>query len=330
YFKCIYDNSKTKWCNGGGVIIDNYFSESKKFPHKHDRNLKLADNIKFFKTLRQISCLPSIKPKQVVKALQRDEPKVTSSLSLSTLRKRVQRSIKKENPVNTNIKLASKNLIEFGKNMESSAEELKYGLRKEMQLTSKLLTFQVQGSKREVKEATAVIIYDADFLEEISPFVEVISTDATFNSFPDLHVHKGQFMTIMVQLRTDNDCQKAVIKNAQEKKLIDKDNCKEERPELFIFLNRLKLLALLPAELIESVYEKIKKECLNDFGDCCSDYLNYYEKQWLKQEGAEQISVYRLRNRTNNFLESYHKQLNAVLPKRPKHNVFVGKYFILS
>ncbi|CAD6227404.1 GSCOCG00011996001-RA-CDS [Cotesia congregata] len=279
--------------------------------------------------------------------------------------------------------------------MESSAEELKYGLRKEMQLTSKLLTFQVQGSKREVKEATAVIIYDADFLEEISPFVEVISTDATFNSFPDLHVHKGQFMTIMVQLRTDNDCQKAipcawvlmnnkstcylrvfkfladnfknfkpkysmtdyeialrnslkeifpgiqtktcyfhysqaVIKNAQEKKLIDKDNCKEERPELFIFLNRLKLLALLPAELIESVYEKIKKECLNDFGDCCSDYLNYYEKQWLKQEGAEQISVYRLRNRTNNFLESYHKQLNAVLPKRPKHNVFVGKYFILS
>ncbi|XP_074097702.1 uncharacterized protein LOC141526568 [Cotesia typhae] len=131
-------------------------------------------------------------------------------------------------------------------------------------------------------------------------------------------------MTVMVQLRTDNDCQKALIKNAQDKKLIDKDNSKEERPELFIVLNRLKLLALLPAEFIESVYEKIEKECLNDFGDYFRDYLNYYKKQWLKQEGAEQISVYKLRNRTNNFLESYHKQLNTFISKKPKHNVFVG------
>ncbi|XP_074102704.1 uncharacterized protein LOC141529874 isoform X3 [Cotesia typhae] len=197
-------------------------------------------------------------------------------------------------------------------------------------------------------------------------------------------------MTVMVQLRTDNDCQKAIpctwvlmnnkstdcylrvfqflaehfknfrpkysmtdyeialrnslkevfpgiktktcyfhysqalIKNAQDKKLIDKDNSKEERPELFIVLNRLKLLALLPAEFIESVYEKIEKECLNDFGDYFRDYLNYYKKQWWKQEGAEQISVYKLRNRTNNFLESYHKQLNTFISKKPKHNVFVG------
>ncbi|XP_044574898.1 uncharacterized protein LOC123258757 isoform X2 [Cotesia glomerata] len=390
YFKCIYDNSKIKRCNGGGVMIDNNFTESKKYRHNHSRNLKLADDTKFCQTLRQFSRLPFVKPKQVVKALERDEPEVTSSLMLSTLRKRVQRSIKKENPVNTNIKLAPKNLMEFGRNLESSTEELKYGLHKEMQLTAKLLTFQVQTSKREVKEATVILMYDADYLEEISPFVEVISTDATFNSFPDLHVRKGQLMTVMVQLRTDNDCQKAIpctwvlmnnkstdcylqvfqfladnfknfrpkysmtdyeialrnslkevfpgiqtktcyfhysqalIKNAQEKKLIDKDNNKEERPELFIFLNRLKLLALLPAEFIESVYEKIEKECLNDFGDYFRDYLNYYEKQWLKQEGAAQISVYKLRNRTNNFLESYHKQLNTFLSKRPKHNVFVG------
>lgn len=122
----------------------------------------------------------------------------------------MQRSIKKENPVNTNIKLASNNLMEFGRSMESSSEELKYGLHKEMQLIAKLLTFPVQNSKREVKEATVVLMYDADYLEQISPFVEVISTDATFDAFPDLHVHNGQLMTVMVQLRTDNDCQKVL------------------------------------------------------------------------------------------------------------------------
>ncbi|XP_074102290.1 uncharacterized protein LOC141529578 [Cotesia typhae] len=68
YFKCIYDNSKIKRCNGGGVMIDNKFKESNKYRHKHSRNLKLADDTKFCQTLRLFSCLPFVKPKQVVKA----------------------------------------------------------------------------------------------------------------------------------------------------------------------------------------------------------------------------------------------------------------------
>lgn len=95
---------------------------------------------------------------------------------------------------------------------------------------------------------------------------------------------------------------------------------------MHIVIHQLKLLALLPAEYIKSTYEEIKKRCRNDFGCYFDKYFEYYKKQWLKREGASQISVFKVRHRTDNIVESYHRKLSDQLTKRPHHNKFLGKY----
>lgn len=142
------------------------------------------------------------------------EPEVMSSLTLAALRKRVQRAAALSNPVATNIELPSKTILSFGKCLEESSEALKYGYEKEYQLLTKVQIFHDGDTSCTENEATNVLLYDHEFLEMISPQVTSIFVDATFDSFPDLHVRNGQLLTIMVQFENINDCQK-VFKNGK-------------------------------------------------------------------------------------------------------------------
>ncbi|XP_066585619.1 uncharacterized protein [Prorops nasuta] len=90
-----------------------------------------------------------------------------------------------------------------------------------------------------------------------------------------------------------------LMKKAQSLSIINKKKHKSFYPERFIVIRKLTLLALLP-----------------------SSYIS--DKFWLKEIKAENFSVFNLNNRTNNFSESYNKQLNAHLGKKPHINSFIS------
>ncbi|XP_074097701.1 uncharacterized protein LOC141526567 [Cotesia typhae] len=118
----------------------------------------------------------------------------------------------------------------------------------------------------------------------------------------------------------------ALMKNANDHKIIDKTITSDKYPEIYVVLRRLKYLALLPPDYIVNTFHQIKNDCKTNFGSFFDRYLDYYAKQWLRAEGPEQISVYRVtENRTDNQLESYHKKINSVIKEqRPSHNLFLG------
>lgn len=88
----------------------------------------------------------------------------------------------------------------------------------------------------------------------------------------------------------------------------------------------MKYLALLPANCISKTYEAIKKEATESFGDFFDNYFEYFNDQWLRKEGPEQISNFeKSEDRTTNVIESYHSQLNQLVGKHPDCNKFLGK-----
>lgn len=72
-------------------------------------------------------------------------------------------------------------------------------------------------------------------------------------------------------------------------------------------------LALLPSIEIEKVFEHIKKETQEKFGNFFNEYFDYFEKTWIKGFKPSCFSVYKKIDRTNNSIESYHKILNSMI-----------------
>lgn len=52
----------------------------------------------------------------------------------------------------------------------------------------------------------------------------------------------------------------------------------------------------------------------------------YFVKEWMKKVTPEVSLVYQQVDRTNNYLESYHRTLNEKLRTRPSTNLFVCMY----
>ncbi|OXU16244.1 hypothetical protein TSAR_007708 [Trichomalopsis sarcophagae] len=83
-------------------------------------------------------------------------------------------------------------------------------------------------------------------------------------------------------------------------------------------------LALLPENKIIEGFNVIEEECKETFPNDkrVHAFLDYYRKQWLKN--PSNFCVYRLKDRTNNSLESYHRTLKSLLRKTPGlHEFFV-------
>lgn len=68
-------------------------------------------------------------------------------------------------------------------------------------------------------------------------------------------------------------------------------------------------LPLLPANQIEEAYNDIVSSMNLSTRLILNRFLSYYERKWLRQVTPEVFSVYNIRRRTNNNLESYHKTL---------------------
>lgn len=58
--------------------------------------------------------------------------------------------------------------------------------------------------------------------------------------------------------------------------------------------------------------------------------LRYFERQWMDTVGPINFSVYRLRYRTNNFIESYHASLLRIMGQHPPLYVFYGEYIVFK
>ncbi|XP_031618175.1 uncharacterized protein LOC116337627 [Contarinia nasturtii] len=71
---------------------------------------------------------------------------------------------------------------------------------------------------------------------------------------------------------------------------------------------KLLALPLLPSDLIVAAFHKLKTLALSKFKQF-QTYLAYFERQWLRKEGAEKISVYGLITRTQTAVEAYNGYL---------------------
>ncbi|OXU16243.1 hypothetical protein TSAR_007707 [Trichomalopsis sarcophagae] len=108
-----------------------------------------------------------------------------------------------------------------------------------------------------------------------------------------------------------------INKNARKKKLFKKKNQKKNHPLKHRLVKKLIGLALLPENKIIEGFNVIEEECKETFPNDkrVHAFLDYYRKQWLKN--PSNFCVYRLKDRTNNSLESYHRTLNSLLRKTP-------------
>lgn len=106
------------------------------------------------------------------------------------------------------------------------------------------------------------------------------------------------------------------------------DKSKKNAPHKHKILRKLVALGVSRLEDIPKGYESVKQEAMKYFSDCAQPFFLYYEKQWLSN--PQSFCVYGLKDRTNNFLESYHKTLNSLLKKNPKIHHFLGKFNLLK
>ncbi|XP_034944772.1 uncharacterized protein [Chelonus insularis] len=115
----------------------------------------------------------------------------------------------------------------------------------------------------------------------------------------------------------------AIMKRARKLKLISSQHNKFTDPDIFIILKQIISLALLEPSQIEITFQQCKKNCLKDFGDFFKNFFVYFEKFWIKKITPSEFSVNNVSDRTNNNIESYHKQLNSKLPKNPVPAQFI-------
>lgn len=54
---------------------------------------------------------------------------------------------------------------------------------------------------------------------------------------------------------------------------------------------------------------------------------NYFTRQWIKNVTPDVFSVYKMIDRTNNYLESYHRTLNNFIKSKPSTFTFIREYF---
>lgn len=120
-----------------------------------------------------------------------------------------------------------------------------------------------------------------------------------------------------------------IWRNAVKKGFCRIKNNKKTRPEHHFIVRQLMALAIIPESEIKQQYSRIKAETMTFFGGTAHEIhakklFKYYEREWL--DGIYKIKewcVYGFKERTNNFLESYHKSLQDVLGLRPTSCNFI-------
>ena len=90
-----------------------------------------------------------------------------------------------------------------------------------------------------------------------------------------------------------------------------------ENPEYYVWLKQIMAVAMLPPKLIKTAFGALLRE--NIFFPRLADLANfgrlkrYIQKQWVdnKKVPAKMLSVYKLKNATNNGCESFHARIKG-------------------
>lgn len=90
------------------------------------------------------------------------------------------------------------------------------------------------------------------------------------------------------------------------------------------YFEKIVMLALLPAEDITLAFAWLRNEFLG-MRATFEPFLNYFEMFWLNNITPQVFSVYRLRDRTNNYIESYQQKLNKMMGPHPTVWQFSGE-----
>lgn len=90
------------------------------------------------------------------------------------------------------------------------------------------------------------------------------------------------------------------------------------------YFQKIVRLALLPAEDIRLAFTWLRG-AFPRMRASFEAFLNYFEMFWLNTVTPEIFSVYGLENRTNNYIESYHRKLNQVMGPHPTIWQFSGE-----
>lgn len=104
---------------------------------------------------------------------------------------------------------------------------------------------------------------------------------------------------------------------------------RKNNPEGHKLLKKYVALSLLPVSKIRSALNDLIDVTHAQFGDSKGwiKFIDYFERQWMKIAGPDLWSVYRKVDRTNNFVESYHRSLNLEMKTYPAWVTFISKYF---
>lgn len=106
---------------------------------------------------------------------------------------------------------------------------------------------------------------------------------------------------------------------------------KTNHPEVMAILKMLINLALLPHHLIEEGLQYIENLAYKLAKEMSTTkkwekFFSYFRRFWMNKIKPENFSVFDAEDRTNNCLERYHRDLNALLGYHPTVKKFIGNY----
>lgn len=84
-------------------------------------------------------------------------------------------------------------------------------------------------------------------------------------------------------------------------------------------------LALLPEAAIRDAFYVIVKDAHQEFPNYFTAFFDYVESYWLNRRGERTFCVYDQYIRSNNSIESYHRDLHEKMRSRPTVWNFIGK-----
>ena len=114
--------------------------------------------------------------------------------------------------------------------------------------------------------------------------------------------------------------------------VIRKSNNAKEDPIGHSIVMKMILLALLPPEYFTDGLNHIQSLVNKHFkySKKWKSFLKYFRNEWVKRVTPETFNVASSVDRTNNFVESYHRTLNMMLKKNPRLKDFFGKIKLLN
>lgn len=124
----------------------------------------------------------------------------------------------------------------------------------------------------------------------------------------------------------------ALVRRAIADGLFYKYENAKKNPDGHYIIHLIINLALLPAdrvwEGVEEVYATINRLYRHDKVNRNKwlNFMNYFNRQWLKKITPEGFSTFGQIDRTNNYSESHNSVINFEVPKKPPCHKFIGKF----